>query len=148
MLIPNLFLEKDKSVIKQEVLRLSRELSYQQLLKELALRGFIKVADKNATTFKTISDDTIVIGESKNNVKITPSAKAYTNEIKEKPTINAEEHVQYYIAGLLPSGSILSDGANKHPVVVYDKGKGIFYLIGYFTSNKASDALAELGTTK
>ena len=130
--IPDFSQEKDKAVIKQETVRLSRELSDNQLIKELVGRGFIKVADTNMTKFKTISGETIVVGKAKNNIKITPFGKAYVDKVAEKASqplqavINVEEHLQYHLAALsIDDKNFLLDGPQKHVVVVYDKGQNI-----------------------
>lgn len=148
--IPNLSQEKDQSIIVQEASRLSKELSNNQIMRELAGRGFIKVAGDNSTRVKSITEETIVIGKAMNNIKIMPFGKGYIDEVEKntsqplQSTINTEEPLVYHLAALsIDNEAFLLNGPQKHIVVVYDKDKEIYYGIGYLTSNSFSEDFAK-----
>jgi hypothetical protein len=151
-LIPDFSDEKDLVVIKKETFQLSEKLSDKELMVELVGRGIIKVADDNTTKFKTISGETIIVGESKNNIKITPFGRAYVDLSKEKDTSiqlqSTETHIgeslEYKFAVLaIDDNAFLLEGVQKHIIIGYDRGNDIYYIMGYLTSQNTATPFAK-----
>lgn len=129
-------------------------LSAAELIEELKKRGLIKT-DVGQTTSNILdkNNNTVPVGETKNGIKLTQLGQAYAKQSEvnipsttANITVNNIDNLKFIVA-LPPKATdktFIESGEQKHLLVVYNKENNNYFAMGYFTSKKSVDKIADM----